>query len=94
MANGLYQPNSKRGTFSQCQEAWVISQGKDVQHDFRVGQKVYVADAFELEPTNLDLWDAFSDDARFQELRSYVESVEGDVEAQIVMEDSILAIEE
>lgn len=92
--SGLYLGHKLRGAFSEAQEAWIVATGPNVHHSFRQGQKVFVHDGFELEPTDLDYWDECKLLPSFAELARYVESVDGDVWTQMILEDSVLAYEE
>lgn len=93
LLNGLYKGNSNRHAFSRAEEIWVVAKGKDVREDFKRGDHAWLNDSFELEPSDLDLWDEYKDLPEFAELKAFVEQVEGRVRTQIVIEDSILVLD-
>jgi hypothetical protein len=92
--SGLYLGHRSRDTYSSCQEAWVVAPGPECRAPFAPGMRVFVHDAFELEPTDLNLWPELEAEPEFESLRRLVHECEGDVITQIVSELSILAFDE
>lgn len=92
----LYTPAPRRGSYSGCQECWIVSAGPEVQEQtLTKGKKAFVHDGFEFEEVKLDhLWDNLQHLPEFKSLKEYVDEVDGSVYVQIVPEGSILAIEE
>jgi hypothetical protein len=91
---GIYTGNPRRGAYSRVEDVWIVSLGGEVREKLKPGQKAYLEDAFELDETNLDLWDQFKENERFTGLRDFVEEVDGEVYTKIVHETSILAVDE
>lgn len=87
----LYSPAARRGSYSSIQDVWIVSKADKVSLDLKMGDRCWIADSFELEPTNLNLWDKMKEWPEFKSLKEFVESVDGDVVTQVVMEDSLLA---
>lgn len=90
----LFKPKARTDMFSRCEEFWVLQPAPDCRDPWPVGQKGYISDAFELEPTNLNLWEEHASDPTFQALKAFSDEVAGDVVTQIIHEDSVLAIED
>lgn len=90
----LYTPSARRGSYEGCEEAWIVAQGPNVHHKFHAGQLIYVRDGFELEPTDMQLWDKYKDHEAFSHLKKLQEYYDGDIVTQIVIENSIEAYEE
>lgn len=91
----LYLGHQRRGSFTEAQDAWVISLGEEVKgevKDLKRGDRCVIADSFELLPVELDLWPMLKDDPAFESLKKFAEEVDGDVETQMLYDDSILAV--
>jgi len=90
-------PTGIRGAFTTQQDAWIVTVGEKVTSevkDFPIGTQVILHDGFELEPTDLDLWHLYRDDARFAGLKAFAESCHGEVHTQLCLDDAILAVHE
>lgn len=93
----LYLGHTRRGSYTEQQDAWIIALGDGVVGDvatLKRGTRCIIQDSFELSPVSLDLWPTFKDDPTFKELRAFVEDVDGDVETQMLYDDAILAVYE
>lgn len=90
----LYRPNARRYTFSTSQEAWIVFHAAKCKTQWTRGQKILAADAFEFEPTGLDLWDEWKDEPEFAELRALAQEMDADVRTDWMPEDSALAVED
>lgn len=90
----LFQPNTRRGTFASCQPVWIVATGPDVVSKLGIGLKGFINDNFELEPSDLDLWEDLQHDERFSKLKEFVDRVDGEVTTQVIHEDSLLAIDD
>jgi hypothetical protein len=89
--SGLYLPSQSRGMLTRAEDVWVLSWADKCRLPWEKGQHLLIADGFELEPGDMDLWDTYKDDSAFADLRKFVEEVEGRVRTTIVHEESILA---
>lgn len=90
----LYKGNPKRYAYNRAEEVWIVSCGQLCKEQFKPGTHAWLNDSFELEPTNLNLWDEFKDDPNFKRLKEFVELVDGDVHSSLVSENSLLAIDD
>jgi len=90
----LYRGNAKRDSFNRAEEVWVISSGPECQEPLPTGTHCWINDSFELEPTDLNLWDDYKDDPVFTRLKSIVDNVLGVVKTSIISENSILAVDD
>jgi hypothetical protein len=92
--SGLYKGNPKRYAFNRAEEIWILASGVECHEQLKPGTHCWLNDAFELEPTDLNLWDKFKDDPNFKRLKDFVDSVDGDVKTSIVSEVSLLAVDD
>lgn len=92
--SGLYVPNSRRGTFSSLMRAWVFSAGNKCHTPWQRGQCVVAQDMFEFEEFPHQIWEQYHDDPAFAELKKFSVKYEAVVSTQILMEASILAVDD
>lgn len=92
--SGLYIPNSKRGTFGSLMRAWVVAASDKCHTSWQLGQCLLVQDMFEFDDFPHDLWETFKDKIEFSELAKFSKHFEATVTTQILMEDSVLAVED
>ncbi len=59
-----------------------------------MGSHGWIDDSFQLDPTDLSIWDDLKDRPEFSRLKEFVQSVDGDVQVSIILEDSLLAIDD
>lgn len=90
----LFKPKPLAGAYTEAQHIWVLSAADDCIERWAKGTRAMITDDFELEPVQLDMWEAHKDDTEFASLRKYIEEVDGEVECKIVSEGSILGIVE
>jgi hypothetical protein len=90
----LFKANARRGTYASCQPVWIVAQGPDVQERLPTGTRGFIADNFELEPSDLNMWAELKDRPEFKDIREFVELVDGEVTTQIISESSLLAVED
>lgn len=90
----LYSGNAKRNSFNRAEEIWVLSCGPECVEPLPRGTHAWLNDSFELEPTDLNLWPDFEEDAIFARLKEFAHSVDGDVVTSIVKEAAILAVDD
>jgi hypothetical protein len=94
LASGLYKGNARRSAFNRAEEVWIVAYGPECKDKYLVGSHGWIDDSFQLEPTDLDLWDKMADMPEFCHLKSFVQSVDGDVLTSIILEDSLLCIDD
>lgn len=90
----FYRTKTNDGYLSQCQPVWVLIPSRNCKEEWKRGQKCYIHDGFELDPTDLDLWPRYENEPEFKGLKEFVESVGGKVLTSVVAEGSILATED
>ena len=90
----LYLGNAKRGSYNRAEEIWIVDCGQLCKEKLAAGTHAWLNDSFELEPTDLSLWDYCRELPEFARLKDFVDSVDGDVRTSIVSEDSILAVDD
>lgn len=90
----LYSGNPKRSSFNRAEEVWILEAGRECKEDFTRGSHAWINDSFELEPTELDLWQYHEHEPDFKELRSFALSVDGRVLTSLIKEGAILAIDD
>ena len=92
---GLYTPRPRRGSMSRVGECWIYAVGPGVVYPFKRGQKAYTQDGFEFEKVNVDNeWEKCRDLKEFADLKKLQDDLDGDVQMEIVVESSILAVED
>jgi len=90
----LYVGDKYRGGFSRCEDVWIFVSGPDVKEKFKMGQKAFVHDGFELDNEGMDFWPQVKDWPEFRPLKEFVERVDGDVYTMVTNESCLLAVEE
>ena len=91
----LYMPKVRRGSMSRAGECWIYAVGPNVVYPFKRGQKAYTMDGFEFEQVPLDgEWEKCMHLEEFKDLKQLQEDLDGDVHMNIVVERSILAVED
>ncbi len=90
----LFKGNPRRSAYNRAEEVWVIACGQECKEQFTLGQHGWIDDSFQLEPTDLDLWDQMQDHPDLVKLKTFVQSVDGDVLTSIILEDSLLCIDD
>jgi hypothetical protein len=90
----LFKGNANRYAFNRAEEIWILACGPEVKEVFPVGTHAWLNDSFELEPTNIELWNECKDKPEFKRLQEFVDNCDGDVKTSLVSEDSILAIDD
>lgn len=90
---GIYLARSSYKAYSRAEDLWIIRAADDCdQGPWTPGQHVLVSDAFELDPTDFDLWQQYQDDPKFAALKKFAEGYEGEIATKLVHEDSIMAV--
>lgn len=92
--SSLFKGNANRYAYNRAEEVWIVACGQECKEHFIDGTHAWINDSFELEPTNLDLWDLYQDNPKFSKLKEFVDLVDGDVRSSVVSENSILAIDD
>jgi hypothetical protein len=92
--SSLYTGHATRYSFNRAEEIWIVACGPEVKETFAPATHGWLNDSFELEPTNLALWDDFKNDPAFQKLREFVDNIDGDVQTSLIAEQSLLAIDD
>ena len=70
--------------------AWVVAHGPQVREPLPRGSTVFLHDSFEMEDTDLDMWDQLKELPEFSRLKSLCETYEGEILTQICHESSVL----
>lgn len=90
---GLYAPRATYKAFSRAEDIWIIAAANDCdQGPWVKGMHGVVSDAFELDPTDFDLWEQLKDDPAFVGLKEFAAGCEGEIQTKLVHEDSVLAL--
>ena len=89
----LFKGNAKRYAYNRAEEVWIMSCGLECKETFEMGTHCWINDSFELEPTDLNLWEESLDKPEFKKLKEFVDNCDGDVKTSLLSEDSLLCVD-
>lgn len=91
--SGLYLARSSYKAYSRAEDLWIIAAADDCElGPWTKGMHVMASDAFELDPTDFEMWEQYCDDPLFRECRAFADGFEGEIQTKLIHEDSIIAI--
>jgi hypothetical protein len=90
----LFKGNARRSAFNRAEEVWVVACGQLCKEQIPMGSHGWIDDSFQLDPTDLSIWDDLKDRPEFSRLKDFVHSVDGDVQVSIILEGSLLALDD